>query len=162
WTIRPDGSDLTQVTHLPAHGAYNPAWSPDGRQISFTYGPRGATILDLFRPASSLRVLGPTAGGEVLARVSWSRDGSFLAGQLQRQDQSTIPGVVVWSRADNSFRRLTRTGSEPVFFHRGTQILFTESGAIRLVDVANGEVRTLLSAPPYSSYVNASVGPDDR
>ena len=55
-----------------------------------------------------------------------------------------------------------RTGGDPVFFHGGTRILFTEPAAIRLVEIASGEVRTLLTPPPHSSYVKASVGPGDR
>ena len=55
-----------------------------------------------------------------------------------------------------------RTGSDPVFFHRGTRILFLEPAAVRLVEAASGAVRTLLSAPLHSSYVSASVGPGDR
>jgi eukaryotic-like serine/threonine-protein kinase len=161
WTIRPDGSGMTQITHLPAHDVYNPAWSPDGKRIGFTYGPQGAAILDLANPTSRLRVLPPVEAGQVLARLSWSMDGRFLAGQLLRQDESPIPGVVLWSLADNTYRRLTRTGADPVFFHSGTRILFTERDAIRLVEVVNGEVRTLLTPLPNSSYVSTSVGPSD-
>src|SRR5262249_20188153 len=160
WTIRPDGSGLTQITRLPADNVFTPTWSPDGRQIVFTYGP-GAAILDLSHPASRPRWLPKTADGEVFIRARWSGDGRSLAGQLVR-DESVLPGVVVFSPEGNAYRRLTRTGFDPVFFHRGTRILFTEPGAIRLVDVASAQVQTLLAAPPHSSYVRASVGPGDR
>ncbi|HEV7517757.1 MAG TPA: protein kinase, partial [Thermoanaerobaculia bacterium] len=161
WTIRPDGSGLRQVTQLPRHNVYNLAWAPDGRQIAFTYGPEGA-ILDLARPSSSLRVLPRVEGGKGLAPISWSGDGNFLAGQLLRADESPVPGVALWSIADNAYRRLTLTGAIPVFFHSGARILFTEPTAIRLVEVASREVQTLLTAPPHSSYLQASVGPHDR
>jgi len=160
WTIRLDGSKLTQVTHLPAN-VFQPTWSPSGRQIAFTYGPQGASVLDLAHP-ESLRALPKVEDGKVLARVSWSADGRFLTGQLLRPDESPVPGVVLWSLADNAYRRLTGTGGDPVFFHGGTRVLFTEPAAIRQVEIATGEVRTLLTPPPHSSYVKASVGPGDR
>jgi dipeptidyl aminopeptidase/acylaminoacyl peptidase len=160
WTIRPDGSGLTQITHLPDN-VYQPTWSPDGRQIAFTYGAQGASLQDLAHPAA-LRALPKVEDGQVLARVSWSGDGRFLAGQLLRRDESPVPGIVLWSLADNTYRRLTGAGSDPVFFHGGTRILFTEPDAIRLVETASGAVRTLLTPPPHSSYVKASVGPGDR
>ena len=37
FTIEPDGSGLTQITHVPARdpGAESPTWSPDGATIAF-------------------------------------------------------------------------------------------------------------------------------
>src|SRR5262249_36239587 len=153
WTIRPDGSGLTQVTHLPAHSVYYPTWSPDGRSIAFTSDPLGTAVLDLSAVPARLRLLPPAEDGQTLVRASWSRDGSSLVGELARRDGSPVPGIVLWSLADNSHRRLTETGSGAVFFHGGRQILFVEPGAVRLVDLASREVRTLLSAPAHSSYV---------
>jgi serine/threonine protein kinase/Tol biopolymer transport system component len=162
WTIRPDGSGLTAVTHLPAHNVYNPVWSPDGTHIGFTYGPQGTAILDLLHPTSEPRVLPRVEGGQVLARATWSRDGRFLAGQLLRPDESPVPGIILWRLADNTYRRLTNSGNDPEFFRDGKRILFTEPEAIRLVTVATGEVKTLLPAPPHFWFVRGSVGPGDR
>jgi eukaryotic-like serine/threonine-protein kinase len=162
WTIRPDGSGLTQVTHLP-NKVINPFWSPDGRSIGFTYGARGTALLDLAGSPTGPRLLPPVAGGQVFSGQSWSADGRFLTGQLLRRDESPVPGVVLWSLATNAPRRLTQTGTDPIFFHTGNRILFVEPAAIKLVEVGSGEVRTLLSPPPASSsYVSASVGPGDR
>jgi eukaryotic-like serine/threonine-protein kinase len=161
WTIRPDGSGLTQITRLPANNVYDPAWSPDGMQIAFTYAHLGTAIMNLSRPASSLRVLPKVDGNKILGVVSWSGDGKFLAGQLLPRDALPLPGIVLWSFSDNSYRYLTRAGGNPVFFHSGARILFTESPAVSLADVASREVRTLVSAPLHSFYVKASVGPSD-
>jgi hypothetical protein len=122
----------------------------------------GAAILDLSRPLSRLRVLPPVEGGQVLGRVGWSRDGQLLAGQLLRQDESPVPGIVLWRLADDTHRRLTENGYDPAFFHDGTRILFTEPEAIRFVTIATGEVRTVLSPPPHTWFVKGSIGPDDR
>jgi Tol biopolymer transport system component len=161
WIIRSDGSGLSQVTRLE-QPVTNPFWSPDGKHIGFTYGSQGTAILDLASPGSGPRVLPSAAGGEVFAGLSWSADGRSLAGVMLRQDDSPVPGVILWSLADNTYRRLTQTGDNPVFLRGGARILFTEPGAVRLVDAAGGEVRMLLTPPPHTSYVNAGVGPGDR
>jgi Tol biopolymer transport system component len=162
WTIRPDGSGLTQVTNLPAHDVFSSVWSPDGRYIAFSYDTQGTAILDLRSSASSLRVLPPAEGGLVLALRSWSGNGRLLAGELQHRDGLPIPGIAVWSLEDHTYQRLTQTGHDPVFLSGGRQLLFIEPHALRLVDVASRELRTLLFAPPHSSYVEACVGPRDN
>jgi Tol biopolymer transport system component len=52
YTIRPDGSHLTAITHHQGDvHATNPAWSPDGKKIVFVQiptGPRGYTHTDIF------------------------------------------------------------------------------------------------------------------
>jgi serine/threonine protein kinase/Tol biopolymer transport system component len=162
WTIRQDGSGLAQVTRLPgSQPVLNPAWSPDGRQIGFTYGSLGTALLDLRTPASP-RVLPRAEGGQVLARPFWSPDGQSLAGMLLRPDESPVPGIVLWSLASNTYRRLTQTGRDPEFLHGGRGILYLERGEVRLVDVASGEARTLLPLPLHSTYESASAGPGDR
>jgi eukaryotic-like serine/threonine-protein kinase len=162
WTLRPDGSGLTQVTNLPDQPVVNPFWSPDGTHIGFTYGSRGTAVLDLASPRSGPRVLPPIEGGQVLAGQSWSEDGRFLVGALLRRDESPVPGIVLWSLADDTYRRLTATGDHPVFLHGGRQILFTDAGAIQVVDVTTAAVRTVLSPPLHSSYVSAGIQKGDR
>ncbi|HZF10366.1 MAG TPA: protein kinase [Thermoanaerobaculia bacterium] len=160
WTIRPDGSNLTPVTNLPDQPVLNPFWSPDGRSIGFTYGSLGTALLTLGAPGS-LRVLPRAAGGQVLARAAWSPDGRSLAGVLLRPDESPVPGIVLWSLADDTYRRLTPAGLDPEFLPSG-KILFLDRGSIRLADATSGEARTLLPPPAHSSYMSASAGPDDR
>jgi hypothetical protein len=94
--------------------------------------------------------------------MSWSRDGRFLAGELLQKDEAPVPGVVLWSLAENTYRRLTRTGDDPDFCQDGRRIIFTDSDEIRIVDVGSGKVATLLSPPPHSRYLRARVGPEGR
>ncbi len=161
WTIRPDGSGLTQITHLPDQPVLYPFWSPDGKQIGFNYVSHGTTLLDL-RPQSRPRVLPPVAGGHVFDGSAWSRDGRSLGGAMSTRPGGEPDGVVLWSLADNTYRRFTQTGHDPRFLHRGPRLLFSDLGTLRLVDVASGEVRTVLSPPPYNSFRWVGIGPGDR
>jgi len=51
YTIRPDGSDLRQLTHSGGTDAH-PIWSPDGRWIAFESGRRGFKDESLFTEAA--------------------------------------------------------------------------------------------------------------
>jgi eukaryotic-like serine/threonine-protein kinase len=163
WTIRPDGSGLTQITQLPDQPVYYPFWSPDGKQIGFHYFSHGTALLDLLRPQSRPRVLPPAAGGQIFAGSAWSKDGSSLAGGMAMRPDGQAAGVVLWSLLDNTYRHLSQIGYNPTFLRSGSWLLFIgEAGTIRLVDVASGEVRTVLSPPPHSLFLWVGLGPGDR
>jgi Tol biopolymer transport system component len=162
WTIRPDGSGLTRITHLPDQPVRFPFWSPDGKRIGFYYFSHGTALLDLPRPRSRPRVLPPVEGGRVFVGSAWSPDGASLAGRLLTQQGEDIPGVGLWSLADNTYRRLSPAGYDLVFLHESPRLLFKKGSEVRLVDLTSGETRTVLSPPPYSSFTWVGVGPGDR
>lgn len=162
WMIRPDGSDLTQVTSLP-EPVRLAFWAPDGKRIGFRYGARGTALLDLLPSRSRLREL-PTAGsGLAFVGLNSSDDGRHVVGVLTQQDGGGGPdGILLWSFAAGTYRRLTRTGSNPMFLHDGKRILFKDTDGIKIVDVGRGDVRTVLAPPPRSWFIRARVGPGDR
>ena len=162
WTIRPDGSGLTQITHIPDQPVFYPFWSPDGQQIGFYYSSRGTALLDLRRPTSRPRVLPPVEGGQIFAGSAWSKDSGSLAGGISTRQSEGVDGVILWSLLDNTHRRLSQEGYDPVFLRRGRRLLFKEGSDIRLVDVASGVVRTVLSPPSDSSFIWVGTGPGDR
>jgi eukaryotic-like serine/threonine-protein kinase len=162
WTIGSDGSGLTQITHLPDQPVFYPFWSPDGRQIGFYYPSHGTALLDLLHPQARPRVLPPVEDGHVFAGSAWSKDSGSLAGGMSTRQGEAIPGVILWSLADNTYHRLSQAGYDPIFLRRGRRLLFREVGTLRLADMASGEVRTVLSPPPHSSFRWVGVGPGDR
>ena len=73
YTIRPDGTALTQLTSglsTYADGGgptFHPTWSPDGRQILFTHSPSTGGVGDLFvmnADGSDLHLVAPTTINE--------------------------------------------------------------------------------------------------
>jgi eukaryotic-like serine/threonine-protein kinase len=169
WTIRPDGSGLTQVTNLPDQTVLSPIWSPDGKQIAFSYGARGTGIVDLSGAPARPRVLPPVSGGRVFAPTAWSQDGRFLGGVLFEQgesQESEVPGIVLWSLADDSYRHLTRDEGYGYAFWLGNgarQVLsFGERSGIKLVDAVGGGSRKLLAPTRDTRYADAKIGADNR
>jgi Tol biopolymer transport system component len=89
WTIRPDGTDLTQLTDLSeGEFAFDPSWSPDGSSILFTVGgwETDAAGIGGAQRAGALYTVG--TDGSNLTRITnddrfwwgadWSPDGLFI------------------------------------------------------------------------------------
>jgi len=126
WMIRPDGSDLRQVTQRPT-GII--AWSPDGRHMAASRlgagsgGPTAAIIDphgDADGGATPLRV--PT--GQRFFANAWSPDSRLLAGT---PDFSTV-GILLYSLAVQRIELLTDFGEWPVWLPDSRRLLFVSRG----------------------------------
>ena len=80
WTIRPDGRGLRRL-HVAAADFEDPAWSPDGERITFTFSRKRGVFPDRIAvvPAagrvSTLRAIGLKA----ITDPVWSPDGRWIA-----------------------------------------------------------------------------------
>jgi len=92
WTIAADGSALTQLTHTTGDGAIRPAWSPDGRFLSYNGLGTGTELL----PMSGARAAGPPeplaapGPGLFFVESAWSPDGTRLIGQAWRSEEPHV------------------------------------------------------------------------
>jgi Tol biopolymer transport system component len=147
WKIRPDGSDLQQVTQL--RRATYAAWSNDGR-IATTALARAAdektdvAVFDAVRPwrEQTPDVL-PRMPGELDFFVTaFTSDNRRLVGQVGPGPS----GVVVYSFASRSYDRLTTFGEWPDVFPDGRHILFVSGGRdFFVVDAATHQVAKAFS-----------------
>ena len=79
YTIRPDGTDLLQVTHEPWSIEVSPSWSPDGKYIAFVssrYGDKPQVLITPGEGGTSFRV---SRTGGYNTDPSWSPVGDFIA-----------------------------------------------------------------------------------
>lgn len=101
FTIRPDGRDLRQITHV-AGDAVNADWSPDGRYIVFCVGSdTEARIAIVQADGTGLRVL-PQPDGVFDDQPSYSPDGRRI--YFERFTVATNDDAI-WSMAIDGTRQ---------------------------------------------------------
>ncbi len=112
YTIKPDGTDMVQLTNLAAttYDSWEPSFSPDGLQIAFDYGPVDVNGV----PHPDLYVI--NADGTGLTRLThdglsqaprWSPDGTHLI--FARQSPLTGQTVVTLMSCDGRGKKTALT-----------------------------------------------------
>lgn len=72
-----DGSHVRRVTYENHIGAFNPAWSPDGKRLAYTYGAVDCEIGTVQADGTDRRIVGRQPGDDMWPQ--WSADGKTLA-----------------------------------------------------------------------------------
>ncbi len=151
WTIHPDGSGLTQLTHSEGHEVLAPRWSPDGTKIAWEDGVQ-AGIIDLAK-----------AGGEAnetLPRISeslvffprhWTPDGRAIYGDANGAGGMNA-GIWLYSIDTRRYERLTEEGSDPAPLSDGQRFLYDadQLGQVLLYD------RRSRKSSPVANFANTS------
>ncbi len=128
-----DGEGRT-APHLLARGATQPAWSPDGRHLAFV-GPSGITVADADGGNPRVLVKG--------AYPAWSPDSHRIAFM-----STSGAGVHIIDADGSNDRVVDRRGSFPGWLATGRALVDTTpseraKGAVRVVDLRSGRVRTV-------------------
>jgi len=148
WTVHPDGSGLKQVTDAsPRGGVMYPAWSPDGRRMSYNLPDEMGYIIEMGKPWKEQEP--QLAQVELPERswfwvTDWSHDGARLAGTIQRLDGGTL-GIGVYSPDSGNFAQATNFGQFPRWLPDGRKLLFHADGRIYLADLANKRTKQILA-----------------
>jgi Tol biopolymer transport system component len=180
FTIQPDGSRLTQVTHVTVRGSTIPgvelpAWSPDAKQIVFDSDFRGTAQ----RPVS-LFTIAPDGGGlervplatrGLAAAPAYSPDGKEVSFDWDADSEpGHEQGIDVANANGTTVRRLTVADSTDAVDGRsawspnGKWIAFTElRGSLgTIIRVRRGGRARLALTPPVLDANNAAWSPDGR
>lgn len=147
WSINADGSGLTRVTRTSGRSVWYPGASPDGKRISF-YNDENTYILENGR----ITPLPPAPENRVPQFTAWSPDGMTLGGELSG------PGIALYSLAARTYRQLTPTGARPIWLPGGREIVYSDGGRLRIVDVQSGAIREVTSSVPITAMSLSSDG----
>lgn len=154
---RPDSSpqllDLALFAGLEAEAPchlYNPAWSPDGRQLAWLCGGDTGSRLIVFdmvrQSAMTIFTWQPAQFGALPPSPTWSIDGKWLAIEVWANNNDEH-GLWVLP-ADGTMARVhLPTGHEPIWLN-ATQLIYADrdenmNGNIKLFDLDFGEIGTV-------------------
>jgi hypothetical protein len=143
---------------------YNPAWSPNGRQLAWLCGGEASfrlVVFDLMRQtAMTVFTWQPAQFGALPPSPVWSIDGKWLAIEIWANNEEES-GLWVLP-ADGTLARLhIPTGHNPLWLNP-SQLIYADldenmNGDVKLIDLDYGEIgvldlpagSTVLLTPPY-------------
>jgi TolB protein len=156
FTVRPDGSGLTNLTP-PGGFERNPVWSPDGRKILFSKNDD----LYVMNGDGSGRVMLARGDAEVTG-YSWSPDGRMIAFlQAGLIDDLFFQELWVMAADGSGQLRLAQEGGSPSWSPDGRMIAYEGGGQIRLINV-DGTGDTQLTNQRYGAVEPAWSPGGDR
>jgi Tol biopolymer transport system component len=166
WSIRPDGSGLTQIAAVPDADMFYPVISPADGRLSISTSAN-SYLLDPPFPASPdrVRALPNLVGGEAFLGALWSPDGRWLSG-ASISGGGALSGVAVYDVAAGQAHIISRdlgVWSAPFLPDSRRLIYLTENGALVVVDVPGGARRVIPVTLPFGPALESlAVAPDGR
>ena len=154
WTIAADGGGLMQVTDYPRL-VIQPVWSPDGTRAvaSVTIGDNKLLMFDPRMPAGQQRVEELPAFPGGFTAISWSADGTRVAGHGNSRPER---GAVIYTVASRTYEELRPSGGSPAWLPDGRRLLYT--GGAGSVGTSGRELLLLDTATKISTPVHSSPG----
>ncbi|HUF04453.1 MAG TPA: protein kinase [Aridibacter sp.] len=139
-----------------------PAWSPDGRYVSFDSGDEAyaADVAEFDRSgnATVVRRIPPTSKGGFLRVWDWSPDGRKVVGVFDPKEGA---GVAVYSFDTGTFIRFTDYNAIPRWLPDSRRFIFQKDGRAMMGDLDGTKVREIL--PELGNSIrNIAVSGDGR
>ena len=154
WSIRPDGSALTQVSKEVGDGIGYPTWSPDGSTLASADTSK-TNVFPLDPAAGSPRTV-PQLGDERFWIVDWSPDGKWLAGRTAKSG-IVRPGLVLYSFETGSIERITDRGRYWTWLPDSRGLLFEDEGKTLQLELATRRIRVVDPKVQGSHFDEARV-----
>jgi Tol biopolymer transport system component len=164
WTVAPDGSSPRRLTR-DSTDDYNPAWSPDGRQVAFARGVRNGSEIDVVNAdgTGEHRIVGKPQ--EADAQPEWSPDGKRIA--FIREAKGTY--WITIANADGSHVHVLGNASSvygrPAWSPDGSEIVYSDSGTTIVAVAPDGTrkrdlIHTVCGSPTCTWFTDVAFSPD--
>ena len=143
FVMNADGSGARRVTDEQAEEG-EPAWSPDGRSIAYVRREPGSSIREVWlvsADGSQRRRLTKLNG--VAQAPAWSPDGRQIAFSANTTSNRFDIYTIGLDGKDARLRTSSDDSFEPAWSPDGKTIAFSAGGALVLMDVGNGDEKTL-------------------
>jgi eukaryotic-like serine/threonine-protein kinase len=173
WSIRPDGSGLRQMVKSDGIAHY-PVFSPDGSRMALSgiWGPAlqeaAWSIVELkpsSAPLSAPVLKTPELGSAVFWPMSWSRDGSRIAGPVVRSE-GTIQSLASYDVKSGRIHVLAEGADSffkvPLWLGDGRRLLVRGRRGISLLDTETKRTKPLVDVGGYFIGMSVGVARDDR
>jgi Tol biopolymer transport system component len=170
WTIKSDGRDLKQHTDTSGTGARFPFWSWDGTRL-LCISSGSDVILDYAKDWKELspQKLAAPEPGATFSPHDWSPDGQMVAGELVRDDGSSM-GVTIYSLQSHRYEQIGPAGTDahsamfgdPRWLHDNRRLLFIHDGKINLIDRQSKRMHSVLSAGLRRDIAAFAYSPDSH
>jgi eukaryotic-like serine/threonine-protein kinase len=161
WSIRPDGSELRQLTFDPQGVSSYDIWSPDGSHMVYAGQGTDHDQMFVFEPHKPWQEQTPQRfsrriePGRMFLPISWSPDGTQLLGD------GVPDGTFVYTLASGQFSRLLARGVSHVWLRDGRRVLVTDQRRLLVHDIAAKTTRELLSIAP-DDFDSVAISADNR
>jgi serine/threonine protein kinase/WD40 repeat protein len=166
-TTNERGPAAAELKRLTSGTGYHgqPSFSPDGRQIAFTFGPNAAeTNIFLLPPAGGERVQLTSVGHASMNSPAWSPDGQRIAFISK---QGGAPRVALVDRSGGSIQILERTNASDtdnyLTWSPNREIVYQKPGAQNYLQVssASQEERLIVHPDPNAwLFAKPAFSPD--
>ncbi len=161
WKVRPDGSDLTQMTYEPDRDLIAPVWSPDSSKLLYQVRNVNSYVIDANRPGSEQtpQALGgqPPLG---FIPMEWSPDGTMLIGWQPFNERRAI---VVYRFAQQRYESFgIDFGAFPIWLNDNRRVLFGEGRKLFVLDLMTKHWREVLALKAPSQIGRYALSRDNR
>ncbi|MBW3566295.1 MAG: serine/threonine-protein kinase [Acidobacteria bacterium] len=145
WSIRADGSGLSQVTDVPLaregmRVLYYPSPSPDGRML-IAATDRFAALVHLDRPLKHrVEMLSFFDDDHAPEIPRWSPDGRRIVAGVNHVRGGHAEGVALYTIGKRRFEKISERGTAPQWLPDGRHVVFFERQHVGLLDVDSRKV----------------------
>lgn len=139
WKVPADGGEAIALTSGPNYH-FEPAWSPDGQRIALSYDRAGNLEIGVV-DANGGPVKAIASHPRVDLQPTWSRDGQSIYFASARGRGWSIYRQDVGEGADTAVA--VTSGVQPAVSPDGRRLAFVTNGALRVMDLPQGEPRTI-------------------